>query len=125
MIWWQVSLIAIYSASVEDKATVFCFLLTQDTAPPASNIANPVTDLHDILSPAQSASANAINPSFNAPLYVIFALRVQETYWTIYNAHYICSSEGFAENCNMLITAYAISGLVPSARYNKDPIIDW
>ena len=44
MICRDVSDIHIYSASVEESATVFCFLDTQLTAPSASFIMYPVTD---------------------------------------------------------------------------------
>src|SRR6266576_5208500 len=57
-----VSDIAIYSASVEERATVFCFRETQHTAPPAKVSAYPVTDTLVSRSVAQSASENAKKP---------------------------------------------------------------
>ena len=57
VIWRAVSLRHIYSASVEESATVFCFLEIQLTAPPASFIIFPVMDFLVIGSLAQSASA--------------------------------------------------------------------
>src|SRR5258707_1895522 len=80
-----VSLRHMYSASVEDNATVFCFLETQLTAPPASFIMFPVTDFLLMGSLAQSASAYAINPSWFCPSYIIFALMCVLMYRTICN----------------------------------------
>ena len=57
---------------------------------------------------------------------MILASNVWATYLTIYNAFWICSAVvGFAENCDIIITAKIISGLVPKARYKSDPIICW
>src|SRR6267142_2077622 len=53
----------IYSASVDDRAMVFCFLETQLTGPPANFIRYPVTDFLPFTSEPQSASAYPINPS--------------------------------------------------------------
>ena len=46
-----------YSASVDDRAIVFCTLLFQEIAAPLSNIKYLVLDCWDVLSDAQSASA--------------------------------------------------------------------
>src|SRR6266568_3111495 len=95
-----------YSASVDDKAIVFCFLETQLTGPPANFTTLPVTDFWLATSAAQSAaSANAINPSLFLPLYVIFTLSIDLTYFTMYSAFLMCSSEGFTMNCDIRITA--------------------
>ena len=56
---------------------------------------------------------------------MILASKVCATYLTIYNAFLICSAVGFAENCDIIITAKIISGQVPKARYKSDPIICW
>src|SRR5258708_9770920 len=80
-----VSLRHIYSASVEDNATVFCFRETQLTAPPASFMMFPVTDFRLMGSLAQSASAYAINPSWLCPSYIIFVSRCLLIYCTICN----------------------------------------
>src|SRR5258708_36809958 len=67
------SLRHMYSASVEDNATVFCFLETQLTAPPASFMMFPVTDFQLMGSLAHSPSAYSIIPPHLFPSYIIFA----------------------------------------------------
>ena len=37
----------------------------------------------------------------------------------------MCRSDRLAANCAILVTAYAISGLVPSIRYKSNPITCW
>src|ERR1700760_584899 len=58
---------AMYSDSVEDKATVFCFLEVQLTGAPANFIRYPVTDFRVSLHSAQSASVYANRPSWLLP----------------------------------------------------------
>lgn len=54
------SFAALYSASVDDLATVCCKRLRQLTAPPAMRKTYPVVDRQVLLSPAQSALAKYI-----------------------------------------------------------------
>jgi hypothetical protein len=93
-----------YSASVEDKATVFCFLETQLTGAPANFIKYPVMDLPVDFQVPQSESAYPINPSFSPLLYTIFALTVDFTYFIMWRALFVCSFEGSTMNCDIAIT---------------------
>ena len=52
---------ALYYASVDDRATVFCFLYRQEMRESPIKTQNPVTDLLVALHPAQSASLKALN----------------------------------------------------------------
>ena len=52
---------ALYSASVDERATVGCFLLSQDITPEASMKQYPVVDRLLSLSPAQSESQNPLS----------------------------------------------------------------
>ena len=53
---------AMYSASVEDKATVFCAFVVHDIRPPANLIKKPEVDHHVLTSEAQSESVHALSP---------------------------------------------------------------
>jgi hypothetical protein len=52
---------ALYSASVEERATVGCFLLIQEMQPEPSVKQYPVTERLESTSPAQSESQKPIN----------------------------------------------------------------
>lgn len=52
----EASDMATYSASVLDRATELCFLLSHDTIEPESLKQNPVNDFLSIISTPQSAS---------------------------------------------------------------------
>jgi len=51
-----------YSALVEDKATVFCAFVVHDIRPPASLIKKPEVDYRVFTSEAQSESVHALRP---------------------------------------------------------------
>ena len=63
----QVSDRAIYLASVDERATVFCRCDTQKTVPAASFIKYSVVDCHLMGSKVQSESEKAIGPLFDVP----------------------------------------------------------
>ncbi|KAL4590284.1 hypothetical protein LXL04_003211 [Taraxacum kok-saghyz] len=52
---------ALYSASVEDLETIFCFLVFQDMSRSPKNTQKPVMDLLISLQPAQSESLKALS----------------------------------------------------------------
>jgi len=51
-----------YSALVEDKATVFCAFVVHDIRPPANLTKKPEVDRHVFMSEAQSESVHALSP---------------------------------------------------------------
>ena len=57
-----------YSASVEDNATVFCHLVNQETGEFARNRTYPVMDFRSSGFAAQSLSVYPRNPLWFAPL---------------------------------------------------------
>jgi len=57
-----------YSASVEDKATVFCAFVVQEIRPPASLTKYPEVECQVFTSEAQSESVHALSPCPAAPL---------------------------------------------------------
>src|SRR5271170_7216175 len=67
---------AMYSASVLDRATVFCAHDCHETTAPASWKKKPVCDQRLILSAAQSESVKAINPLLLASSNTILIFRV-------------------------------------------------
>ena len=116
---------AIYSASVEDNATVFCHLVNHETGEFARNRTYPVMDSRLSGFAAQSLSVYPKNLSWFAPLNHNARFLVDPRYLMMYSAWLWCSWEGLAQNCDMRITAKAMSGWVPSIIYSKDPITDW
>jgi len=60
--WRLQSESAMYSASVEDKATVFCAFVVHDTRPPANLMKKPEVDRRVFTSEAQSESVHALSP---------------------------------------------------------------
>ena len=60
---WQLqSESAMYSASVEDKAMVFCAFVVHDMRPPANLTKKPEVDRRVFTSEAQSESVHALSP---------------------------------------------------------------
>ena len=116
---------AIYSASVLDKATVFCARDCHANEAPASWKKYPVWDCQLILLEAQSESVNTIRPLFDAPSKTRLILGVVLRYAIMCFAARICFGEGLALNCAILVTAKEMLGLVPIMIYNRDPMTDW
>jgi hypothetical protein len=105
---------AMYSASVLDKATVFCARDCHEKAAPAIMKKKSVCEHRLILSDAQSESVKAINPLLLAPSNTIDICLVVLRYRRMCFATSMCLDEGLALNCAILMTANEISGCVPS-----------
>ena len=84
----------------------------------------PEVDRRVSKSPPQSVSEYATKPDPLAPPQVMQRSFIPRRYCTIQSAFCRCSSDGFEENCDILITEKAMSGHVPSIIYNSDPMTD-
>ena len=104
---------SIYSASPTDSATVFCCCDTQEIAPFAIRKTCPDVEWRSSLFSPQSESQYLINPASELPSYFILSSFVPLRYWSMYLAYLICSFIGLLLNCDNLMAANAISGLVP------------
>ena len=120
-----VSDMAMYLASVEDNTTAFCCLVNHETGELARNRIYLAMDFQSSRLAAQSLSVYPKNPSWFAPLNHNARFLVDPRYLMMYSARLRCSCDGLAQNCDMRITAKAMSGRVPSIIYSKDPITDW
>ena len=104
---------SIYSASPTDNVTVFCHWDAQDIAPFAIKKMCPDVEWRSSLFSPQPESEYLINPASELPLYFILSSFVPLRYWSTYCAYLICSFVGLLLNCDSLVAANVISGLVP------------
>lgn len=111
--------IEIYSASVEDRATVVCFLLIQLTYALPNLNTNPLVDFRSFIFPPQSASAKPTNfhndPGSSFNLWSIVPFKYLKTFLTAFQSH----NEGSLTFLHSIPIAAAISGLVVIERYRR------
>ena len=81
--FWNRKVIAIYSASVDDNATVFCRLVNHETGELARNKTYPVIDFRSSGLTAQSLSVYPKKLSWFAPLYCKATFLVDPRYRTM------------------------------------------
>lgn len=114
---------AIYSASVEDRATVACFLEHQLIGPPFSIKIKPDVDFRLSLSPAQSESEYPSIFSSSLPPYVMPQCFDPLRYLRIVLTASVCWWLGFLAKRLTNDIAKAMSGLVSTMENIIDPVI--
>ena len=106
---------SIYSASPTDNATVYCHWDAQDIALFAIKKTCPDVEWRSSLFSPQSESEYLINLASELPSYLIFCSFVPLRYRSMYFAYLICFFVGLLLNCDNIVAANVVSGLVPIA----------
>ena len=122
---FSASVVAIYSSSVEERATVACCFDWWDTGPPKRRKTHPPVDLRPSLSPAQWKSVNLTSSSSESDLNVIPNSKVPAKYRKIWTTKLQWMGPGFAQYRLRTLTEYEMSGRVCTECHIREPIADW
>lgn len=112
-----------YSASVDDNATVRCFFEHQLTGPPFSMKIKPEVDFQSSLSPARSDSEYPSTKSLSWPPYVIPRSLEPLRYRRMVFTASVCWWPGFLAKQLATEVAKEMSGLVSTMENIMDPVI--